>query len=128
MRKPSPQTGLRRIFKALRYSLSGIREALSGEEAFRQEAVIYLLLLPVLVFLPLSIQFKALLFSANTLVLVVELLNSAIESMVDLASPGYHDLARQAKDMASAAVFISIILALILWLLAFYQLLLPEAA
>jgi diacylglycerol kinase (ATP) len=65
--------------------------------------------------LPLSHEWKGLLFFATTGVLVVELLNSAIESVVDLASSDYHVLAKSAKDIGSAAVFVSITLALILW-------------
>jgi diacylglycerol kinase (ATP) len=63
----------------------------------------------------LSSEWKGLLFLATTAVLVVELLNSAIESVVDLASAEYHDLAKRAKDIGSAAVFVSIALALLLW-------------
>ena len=66
-------------------------------------------------FLPLSFVWKGLLFFATAAILVVELLNSAIESVVDLASPEYHLLAKRAKDLGSAAVFISIVIAVVLW-------------
>ena len=73
-----------------------------------------------LLFLPLSLFWKGLLFFATTSVLVVELLNSAIESVVDIASPEYHDLAKRAKDLGSAAVLVSIVLAIVLWGVAIF--------
>jgi len=79
---------------------------------------IYAALLIVLFFLPLSVLFKSVLFFANTVVLIVEMLNSAIEAIVDMISPDYHHLAKQAKDMGSAAVLVSIALAIALWLCA----------
>ncbi len=118
--KPHSKKGLVRIWFAFLYSLNGLRFALTRETAFQQEACIYLILLVILFFLPLSILFKCVLFFANTLVLVVELLNSAIESIVDMTSPDYHDFAKRAKDLGSAAVLMSITLAIVLWLCAIY--------
>jgi diacylglycerol kinase (ATP) len=97
-----------------------LRIAITQETSFKQEIGIYLILLIVLFFLPLSIIFKCLLFFANTLVLIVEVVNSAIESIVDMTSPDYHDLAEKGKDLGSAAVFISMVLAVVLWLCAIY--------
>jgi diacylglycerol kinase (ATP) len=114
-RIPPQKKGIARLWAALLYSLNGLKFAVTKETAFRQETCIYLVLLVVLYFLPLSIMFKCILFSANTLVLLIELLNSAIESAVDMASPEYNELAKRAKDLGSAAVFISIILAVALW-------------
>ena len=88
--------------------------------AFRQEIVLYVLLLILLFFLPISILFKIILFVANTIVLLVELINSAIEAIVDMVSPEYNELAKHAKDLGSAAVLISLILAIVLWGLAVY--------
>ncbi|WP_136795554.1 MULTISPECIES: diacylglycerol kinase [Desulfosediminicola] len=116
----SNKRGLSRVFAAFFYSMAGIRSGLNHEEAFRQEVLLFLLLLPALYLIPVSIEFKALLFSANCLVLVVELLNSAIESVVDLVSPDYNIYAKRAKDMGSAAVLLSIALSGILWLVALY--------
>ena len=76
--------------------------------------------------LPLSHEWKGLLFFATTTVLVVELMNSAIESVVDLASPDYHLLAKRAKDIGSAAVFVSIALTVFLWIGAFFSILLSK--
>jgi diacylglycerol kinase (ATP) len=107
--------GLARILAAFRYSIYGLQAAFNGEAAFRQEIFLFLAFLPILYYLPVSSSLKGLLLMSNTLVLIVELLNSAIEAVVDLASPDYHNLAKQAKDMGSAAVLISLLLSLILW-------------
>lgn len=116
--KPSGKKGMERIWSAFRYSLSGLRFAVTRETAFIQELCIYVILLVVLFFLPLSITFKCILFFANSIVLVAELLNSAVEAIVDIASPDYHDLAKQAKDIGSAAVLVSIMTAAALWVFA----------
>jgi diacylglycerol kinase (ATP) len=114
-RKPTTKTGIARIWAAFFYSLSGLRFAIYNEAAFRQEVCIVVVLLVVLLFLPLSLLWKGLLFFATTSVLVVELLNAAIESVVDIASPEYHELAKRAKDLGSAAVLVSIVFAIVLW-------------
>ncbi len=112
---PTKKTGLARVLAAFFYSIDGLRSAFTNEAAFRQELFLFLLLLPVLIFLPVSGQLKAFLFLANSIILIVELLNSGIEAVVDMTSPEYHKLAKQAKDMGSAAVLLSIILAVVLW-------------
>jgi diacylglycerol kinase (ATP) len=119
--KPAAKAGLARIIAAGGYSWAGLTFALRREAAFRQELVLYLLLAAALPFLPLPGLYKLLLLVLNSLVLIVELLNSAIEKVVDLASPGYHPLAKQAKDLGSAAVLLSLLLALIGWLAALVQ-------
>nr|MBF0221798.1 diacylglycerol kinase [Desulfobulbaceae bacterium] len=116
--KPKAKTGIHRVWAAFFYSLSGLRTAFFGEAAFRQEAVLTAISLVVLCLLPLSPLWKGLIFFATASVLVVELLNSAIEAVVDLASPEYHVLAKQAKDIGSAAVFVSIAIAMTLWVSA----------
>ena len=113
--KPRHRTGVTRIWFALMHSLNGLRLAFTGEAAFRQETCIYVPLMIALFFMPLSIVFKTILFFASTLVLIVEILNSAIESIVDMVAPEYNDLAKRAKDLGSGAVFISIVLAVALW-------------
>lgn len=115
-RKPQQKTGVARIWAAFFYSLDGLRLAVSNEAAFRQELCVIAVTLIVLIFLPLSSAWKGILFLATTSVLVVELLNSSIESVVDMASPEYHVLAKRAKDFGSAAVLVSIVVALLLWL------------
>lgn len=111
----NPATGLTRIWRAFQFSMSGLRHALTKETAFQQEFGLFIVLLPVLFFLPVPLFLKILLLLANTGVLIVELLNSAIESVVDKASPEYHQLAKQAKDMGSAAVLLANLAALCLW-------------
>lgn len=119
--KPPKKKGLARILAAFHYSLDGLRATLSSEAAFRQEGCLVAVCSVVLIFLPLSHEWKGLLFVATAVVLVVELMNSAIESVVDLASPDYHLLAKRAKDIGSAAVLISITIMVILWIGAFYS-------
>ncbi len=113
-----PRKGFARIWAALHYSLNGLRYAIAGEAAFRQELFVFIILLAILFFLPVTVMMKCLLFFANTVVLIVELLNSALESIVDMSSPEYHKLAQRAKDLGSAAVFVSLLLTALLWLIA----------
>lgn len=112
----SNKHGMARISAAFFYSVDGLRSAFRNEEAFRQEAILFLILLAVIVFLPVSLPTKLSLLAANSLVLIVELLNSAVEAVVDMASPDYHILAKRAKDMGSAAVLLSLLVAGCLWL------------
>ncbi len=121
--KPSPKTGFSRVWAAFFYSVDGLRYAIKNEAAFRQEVCVFVGLLVILPFLPISIVFKSILIFANITVLIVELINSAIESIVDIVSPEYNILAKHAKDLGSAAVLVSIILAIILWAIAIYDLL-----
>jgi diacylglycerol kinase (ATP) len=118
---PSKKTGLARLWAAFFNSFNGLRFAVKNEEAFRQEIVLYALLLILLFFLPISLRFKTILLVVNTIVLLIELINSAIEAIVDMVSPKYNELAKHAKDLGSAAVLISLILAIILWGLAVYS-------
>ncbi|MGI9537818.1 MAG: diacylglycerol kinase [Desulfocapsaceae bacterium] len=121
MEKPEAKTGLARLFGALRYSTQGIIACFRSEEAFRQEAVLFIVLLPVIVLIPVSGVVKLGLFTVNCLVLIVELLNSAVEAVVDKVSPEYDELAGRAKDMGSAAVLLSLIVAATVWGYALYQ-------
>ena len=116
--KPSPKTGLSRIKHAFFYSCDGLKYAINNVTAFRQEVFLYIISTIALCFLPLPLMHKGILFFANTTVLIAELFNSAIEAVVDLACPDYHILAKRAKDLGSAAVLISIIIAIVLWLCA----------
>ena len=95
--------------------MQGLRRAITHEKAFQQEFVLYLLLLIPLYYIPVSAAFKGLLFLSNTVVLIVELLNSAIEATVDLVTPEYHELAGGAKDYGSAAAFLSQVATVALW-------------
>ncbi|RLD10553.1 MAG: diacylglycerol kinase [Chlamydiae bacterium] len=119
--KPPLRTGISRILYAFLYSFHGYKSTFINEAAFRQELCIFVILLPVIIFIPVSIMFKAILFFANMNILIVELLNSAIETIVDMASPEYHILAKRAKDIGSAAVNASFILAIVMWGTAVYS-------
>lgn len=121
--KPQHST-LGRLIHAANYSKQGLVAVFNSEAAFRQELFLYLLLLPVIWLIPLSVEFKLLLFAVNSLVLIVEIVNSAIESVVDLVSPGFNEYAKKAKDMGSAAVFVSLLLSAALWFVATIQVIL----
>lgn len=109
------KSGLVRIWRATFYSVAGFSAALRHEHAFRQELFLVILFLPVAVFLPLTLGEKALLIATLLLVLIVELLNSAIEAVVDRVSLENHDLSKRAKDMGSAAVFLSCVVVVLVW-------------
>lgn len=102
-------------------SLKGFRSCFQSEAAFRQESILFILLLPVIVLIPVTPLLKLLLFAANTLVLIVELLNSAVEELVDMVSPGYDERAGRAKDIGSAAVLASLVTAAAFWVYALAQ-------
>ncbi|KAB2891196.1 MAG: diacylglycerol kinase [Desulfobulbaceae bacterium] len=110
--------GISRVLAAFVYSVDGLGVAFKHEAAFRQELFLFVLFLPLLFVLPVSLTLKCLLLSVNFLVLIVEMINSAIESVVDLVSPDYNIYAKRAKDMGSAAVLLTLSLALILWMIA----------
>ena len=109
-------TGLRRLVNAARYSLAGLKAAL-GEAAFRQELVLALVLIPLGLHLGKSGVERALLVGSVLLVLVVELLNSAVEAAVDRISTEMHELSKRAKDLGSAAVLLSLVNLATVWLL-----------
>ena len=111
------KTGLKRVWNAFHYSLAGLRAAIQYEDAFRQEVLLALILIPTALFLPVSGIGKALMTGSILLVLIVELINSAIEATVDRISLENHQLAKRAKDIGSAAVLVSLINAVIIWLL-----------
>lgn len=112
------KTGLRRVWNALFYSLDGFRAAFRHEDAFRQETLLAMLLIPAAFFLTGDNLARALMIGSVLLVLVVELVNSAIEATVDRISLESHQLAKRAKDIGSAAVLLSLINVLVIWGLA----------
>ncbi|MGD8875327.1 MAG: diacylglycerol kinase [Gammaproteobacteria bacterium] len=120
MSKPR-KTGLRRIWKAMFYSLQGITVAWQHEAAFRQEAVLSIILIPLAFLVGDSAVERALLAGSCLLVLVTELLNSAIEATVDRIGSDQHELSGRAKDMGSAAVFISLCTVGLTWGLIGYE-------
>ncbi len=106
-----------RVLRAASYSIAGLRAALRKEAAFRQEVILFVVLAPLAFWLGRNGIERALLLGSLLLVLIVELLNSAVEATVDRISKKHHRLSGRAKDMGSAAVYLSILLAALTWLL-----------
>jgi diacylglycerol kinase (ATP) len=111
------KTGLTRLVNALKYSCAGLKEAYRNEDAFRQEVTLAVILIPLSFFLEHAMLGRALMIAAVLLVIIVELLNSAIEATVDRISLDDHNLAKRAKDIGSAAVLISLLNLIVVWLL-----------
>ena len=120
--KPKPAIGLERVWKAFFYSISGFKLAFKDEAAFRQELLLVLVLSSLCLFLPLPIWLKALILFSHVLILIVELLNTAVESIVDMVSPEFHLDAKKAKDTGSSAVLLALMLTGGLWIYAIYLL------
>jgi diacylglycerol kinase (ATP) len=115
------KTGLQRIWNALHYSLDGLRSAWQHESAFRQELFLGVAMAAVALLLPATVQQRLLLLASLLIVLITELLNSAIEAVVDRVSFESHELAKRAKDMGSAAVLVSLINCLMTWGMVVYD-------
>ena len=114
MGKPG-NTGISRIIKATGYSWAGLRAAFRHEAAFRQELALCLVLVPVAIWLGQTGVEQALLIGSLLLVLIVELLNSALEAVVDRFGGEQHELSGRAKDIGSAAVFIALLTVIAVW-------------
>ncbi len=114
------KTGLRRVWNAMFYSFEGLKAAYRHEDAFRQEFWMAVVLIPLALFLPAPAIGKALMVASVLLVLIVELLNSAVEATVDRVSLEHHRLAKRAKDIGSAAVMISLLNVVAVWLLVLF--------
>jgi diacylglycerol kinase (ATP) len=115
------RTGIDRIVHAARNSANGLYAAYTGESAFRQETWLAVVMLPCAFWLGRTSIEVALLAATVFLVLIVELLNSAIEAVVDRVSFDWHDLSKRAKDIASAAVMLSLLLCAGIWLMVITQ-------
>jgi diacylglycerol kinase (ATP) len=107
--------GLTHAWRATGVALQGLRAAWRYEDAFRQEVLVAMIAIPAALLLPANSQGKAMMIASILLVLIVELVNSAVESAVDRTSLEQHPLAKRAKDIASAAVLLSIMNALVVW-------------
>ncbi|MDP3481877.1 MAG: diacylglycerol kinase [Sulfuricella sp.] len=114
------KTGLRRLWNAFHYSLAGFKAAYQNEDAFRQESLLAAVLIPLALLLPAGAVGKALMIASVLLVLIVELLNSAVEATVDRISLEDHQLAKRAKDIGSAAVLMSLVNLAVVWLLVLF--------
>ncbi len=115
------KTGMVRLWNAFGYSLAGFRAAYKHEDAFRQEVLLAAILIPLALWLPVDYLGKALMVGSVLLVIMVELLNSAIEATVDRISLENHDLAKRAKDIGSSAVLVSLINVVAVWGLVLWQ-------
>lgn len=107
--------GLTRLWNALGYSRDGIGAAWTNEAAFREEILLAAVTIPLAFYLGKNGVERALMIGAILLILIVEILNSAVEAVVDKASPEKSELAKRAKDMGSAAVLFSLINAAVIW-------------
>ena len=114
------KTGVARIWNAFLYSMEEISAAFRHETAFRQEVLLAVILIPTALLLPANGTGKALMMASVLLVLIVELVNSAIEAVVDRISPEQHPLAKRAKDFGSAAVLLSLINVPLIWTLVLF--------
>ena len=112
--------GLSRVWHALGYSLAGLRAGWY-ETAFRQEALASVVLLPAAFWLGRTWVETVLLAGTVILIMIVELLNTGIETAIDRIGSEWHDLSKRAKDMGSAAVLLSLLLCALTWCLAFFQ-------
>lgn len=112
---------MNRVIHATGYSMAGLGTAYRGESAFRQEFWLAVLMAPIAFWIGRSWVETALLIGSLLLVLIVELLNSGIEAAIDRVSLELHELSKRAKDLASAAVFVSLLLCAGIWLTALWQ-------
>lgn len=115
LQSPHKAVGMRRLLRATIYSVEGLGSALKHESAFRFEVCLAAIMLPTAVLLPVGLVGTALMIGSVFLVLITELLNSAIEWVVDLVSLDNHPFAKRSKDMASAAVFLSLFNVVLIW-------------
>ncbi len=114
-------TGFTRIINAFFYSLAGFKAAWQQEAAFRQEVLLLIFLLPCAILIGDNIMERLFLIACVVFVLIVELINSSVEAVVDRIGTEHHELSGRAKDIASAAVMLSIIWAVIVWLFILFN-------
>ena len=111
------KTGIKRLLNAFKYSVAGTLAAFKHEDAFRQEVILSIILIPLAIYLGQTPIEQALMITSILLIIIVELLNSSVEATVDRISVKRHKLAKRAKDIGSAAVFFSLVNASVIWFL-----------
>jgi diacylglycerol kinase (ATP) len=111
------KTGIKRLANAFTYSVAGTLAAFKHEDAFRQEVILSIVLIPLAIYLGQTAIEQALMIASILLIIIVELLNSSVEATVDRISVKRHKLSKRAKDIGSAAVFFSLVNAAIIWFL-----------
>ena len=109
------KTGIRRLINAFGYSCAGLKTAYKNEDAFRQEVILAAVLIPLAIYLDVGTIERILMIGSVLLLIIVELLNSAVEATVDRISLDHHKLAARAKDIGSAAVLMSLVNLLVVW-------------
>lgn len=112
---PPKRKGVSRLIAAARYSIDGLRAAFASEEAFRLEVLVSIVCIPLALWLGESGVERVLLIGSLLLLMIIELLNTALEAVVDRIGFEYHELSKQAKDIGSAAVFIGMVLVAVVW-------------
>ncbi|HEY0966491.1 MAG TPA: diacylglycerol kinase [Opitutaceae bacterium] len=120
MTSPEPEPkrrNVRNFFASLRYAIDGFWAALKHEPSFREDLLFVVLLVPFAIILPVNAVSTALMIASLLLIMIVELLNSAIEWTIDYLRPEIHPLAKRIKDMASAAVFLAYLNCIIVWII-----------
>jgi diacylglycerol kinase (ATP) len=111
------KTGIKRLANAFTYSVAGTLAAFKHEDAFRQEVILSIILIPLAIYLGQTAIEQALMIASILLIIIVELLNSSVEATVDRISVKRHKLSKRAKDIGSAAVFFSLVNAAVIWFL-----------
>ena len=111
------KTGIKRLANAFTYSVAGTLAAFKHEDAFRQEVILSIVLIPLAIYLGQTAIDQALMITSILLIIIVELLNSSVEATVDRISVKRHKLSKRAKDIGSAAVFFSLVNAAVIWFL-----------
>ena len=111
----SQDTGIKRILKAFQYSYEGFVAAFKSEAAFRQDIFLCVIMSIMVTIIPIPLWLKAVLWNSLFLILLMELVNTAIETIIDRISPKYHDLSKKAKDIGSLLVLLAFINAIITW-------------
>lgn len=118
--KGSAKNPITRLANAVRYSVYGLIASWRDEQAFRQEVIAGVILFPIAAIIPVDLSLRMILMLSMFLVLIVELLNSAAEALTDLITGEFHELAKKAKDCASAAVFVALICSAAMWVIVLY--------
>lgn len=111
------KTGIKRLANAFTYSVAGTLAAFKHEDAFREEVILSIVLIPLAIYLGQTAIEQALMITSILLIIIVELLNSSVEATVDRISIKRHKLSKRAKDIGSAAVFFSLVNAAVIWFL-----------
>jgi diacylglycerol kinase (ATP) len=111
------KTGIKRLANAFTYSVAGTLAAFKHEDAFRQEVILSIVLIPLAIYLGQTAIEQSLMIASILLIIIVELLNSSVEATVDRISVKRHKLSKRAKDIGSAAVFFSLVNATVIWFL-----------